>query len=295
MTRNGYIFANVADIEIGGTVLPQHEANGAWRPERAEDWAFLAEAWGERSMIEYMDSYTARTQAEIAAKTAELRAESIMSNLRVADAGAVWSLFVKLKQMLRANRWKWCAGGPTESVWDEDGAGTAWETRCPEMFPKRQLNVGITPQTEDLRWEKAHLGEAFAELAGNQKYICDYWYESSTQTSTETDSYGNVRRWPGYGADYWRIGGAEWGVTVPDKPTLTLPQGAGKAMLAALFHAQAEGGRVDRWYVKTVEPDGITAAMLQGMAPQPEENELVTVSLEDKLLIVPISMRTSLN
>lgn len=298
MTRNDYIFANVADIDIGGTVLPQHDANGAWRPERGEDWAFLAEAWGERSLIEYKDNYTPRTQAEVAAEIAAIRGERFMKGLRVADLTSAWSLFESLERMLRASEMKWCAGAPTEKSWNEDGESTWWTERCPEMFPARQLEVGAHPERKDWLWEAEKLRAAFADLAANEKYICSYWFEAATQKSRFENSYGMSEEISGFEAEYAKnetMGDVAWWHTTPRAPTLTLPDGAGTPVLATLWHATGQNAGVDKWYVKNVAPDGITGAFMEEMLPQMTgSGDAVAVELAGFRMIVPINLRTKL-
>ncbi len=299
MTRNDYIFANVADVDIGGTVLPQHDANGAWRPERGEDWAFLAEAWGERSLIEYKDSSNRRTQAQVEAKIAELRDWSFMGNLRVASMSDVALLLRNIEERLNQPYVpKWCAGVPAErsfSQYDELQADW-WYVNCQDMLPARQLDVppsGVYG-TEDRRWEKEYLRAAFADIEANENYVCEHWFDASTQTTTNSegrtlrgDFYAYYRAYTSAGTRwvYWEL---------PNTPTLTLPEGAGTPTLVALFHVRGGRENVERWLLKTLQPEGITLALLESMAPEADEEE-VSVDLRTRMLIVPISMRTKLN
>lgn len=292
-------YAELARIDISGTVLPQHEANGAWRPERAEDWAFLAEAWGEREMIDYIDASPARTPLEIGMKDAEIVGESFMHNLKVAQKGT--TLFSCLERMLKDEREKWCARAPIEREWNEDGAASDWWTRCPEMYPERQLSSTQYIQ-EAWRWEAANLRAAFADLAANERYVCSYWYDVDALRTMHETSTGESRRLTGpFKAGYQKLenaGSVYWVRDYPDASTLSLklPQAAGTPVLATLWHAKGTNAGVDKWYVKNVAPDGITPQFMEAMLPQMTgSDDDVWVNLESFRLVVPITLRTRLN
>ena len=303
MKEQDYIFADVGGIDIMGEVLPQHDTQGMWRPERAEDWAFLAEAWGERSLIRYKDSSRARTQAEVEAKMAEIKSWGFMQDLRVAERSKYWSLLRRIEEMLNEPYDpRWCACVPAERSWEDGDSDLLywnWYERCPDMLPARQLHVPIkhgmyVAEPEYYRWETERLRSAYADMAANQLYVCENWYDEEKQKSRTNEGRIYDGRFDAYYHAYttpvrrW----VDW--IVPDAPTLTLPEGAGTPTLAALFHVSGGRQQVNRWQLKTVAPEGITTALLESMAP-PADDEDVTISMVKTLLIVPMSMRTKLN
>lgn len=297
MTKSDYRYAEVASLDISGEVLPAHDAGGAERPNRAEDWAFLAEAVGERERIEYRDAYPARTTAEVAAYEARIREYAFMKNLRVASlTNAAW-LFGNVMDKLAPSRLKWCAGHPQERSWQQGEEGFAWET-CPEMFPARALAFPKFPATKDYLWEAEYLRAAFADLAANEAYVCSNWYYPPTQKSHVETNTGMSEDLSGFYADYGKsetMGDVAWWRTVPRAPTLTLPEGAGTPRLATIWHAVGANAGVNTHYLKVTSPSAITVAFMESMLPQMTgSDDAVSVSMTDYRLIVTINLHTKL-
>ena len=291
MTAQDYIFPDVSGIAISGEVLPQHDAQGAWRPERAEDWAVLAEAWGERSLIAYMDAWGGRTQQERAARVAGIKTENGMANLRVPQVTETDGLLEQIRVMLLPGYRLWCAGAPTAKTWESDGRSTEWEVLCPEIFPARELTFG----TGEKRWTVARLRAAFADLAENECYLCRNWYDPNAQTHVQECSGGTQNTNSGLNAYFnWSGYDGSWEIGVPNAPTLTLPERAGTPTLVALFHSYTTTGRVNRWYLKVLQPNGITKALLRSMAETPQSDEYSYVELVRHVMVVPINLRTKL-
>lgn len=292
MTRNDYIFANVADIDIGGTVLPQHDANGAWRPERGEDWAFLAEAYGERSLIAYKDSYTPRTQAEVEARIAQIRNRDEVKYIKVPERSRTAALLEKVRFVLQPEHGMWCAHAPQERTLNNVDWADEWEDICPDIFPQRQLGFEATDWEQ--RWEVARLRAAFADLAANQCYMCRNWFDAARQTSVQEFSDGTRVTWQSWNAYFNWNGTGEWEVGYPNTPTLTLPDGAGTPTLVGLFHSSTGLGNVNRWYLKVLQPDGITKQLLRSMAETPRQDDNAHVELVKHVVVVPVNLRTRL-
>lgn len=293
MTREDYIFANVADIDIGGTVLQQHDANGAWRPERGEDWAFLAEAYGERSLIAYKDSSPPRTQAETEARIAQIRNKDEVKYIKVPERSRTAALLDDVRLVLQPEQRMWCAHAPQERTLNNVDWADDWEDICPDIFPQRQLGPEATDW--EPRWEVARLRAAFADLAANQCYMCRNWFDAARQTTVQEFDDGRQVTWQSFNAYVNMQGGTgRWEIEYPNTPTLTLPDGAGTPTLVALFHVYTSSGSVNRWHVKTLATNGITKQFLQGIAVPPDVDDTSHVSLERHVVVVPVNLRTRL-
>ena len=299
MRVQDYIFADVAGIDISGEVLPQHENEGGWRPERAEDWAFVAEAWGERKLIEYKDSTNGRTQEQVENRIREIKEYGFMKNLRVGTKYEEWNLMKRIEEMLTEPYTpKWCAGVPEERTWEEEEYDREnynwWYENCRDMFPERQLDVQSKLWEMDRCWKKERLSSAYADLAAYKLYICDNWYDKATQITTNQDG----RVFEGiYQAWYYAYtsGGRRWEAWYePSAPKLAMPEGAGTPTLMGLFYVGGGRQNVRKYQLKTMAPEEITLSFLRSMAPEAYEEEVV-VRLDVARLIVPISMRTNLN
>ena len=294
MRAQDYIFANVSGIDIIGEVLPQHEAEGGWRPERGEDWAFLAEAYGERSLIAYKDSAPPRTQAEIEAKIAQIRNEDEVKYIKVTERSRTAALLENVRFMLHPEKRMWCAQAPQERTLEHVHWADDWEDICPDIFPQRQLGPEATDW--EPRWEVARLRAAFADLAANQCYMCRNWFDAARQTSVQEFDDGRQVTWPTFTAYVSLQGGTgRWEIAYPNTPTLTLPDRAGTPALLALFHAYTSQGRYDRYHLKVLQPGGITKQLLMGMAETPQQDDYAHVTLVKHVMAVPINLRTTLN
>ena len=291
MRAQDYIFANVDGIDIMGEVLPQHDANGAWRPERGEDWAFLAEAYGERWLVQWMDDSPAPTQNEVAAKIAEMRDWSWAKHPKVPERAETGYLLGNLRGMLEPENRTWCAGVPQEKTLSSIGETDDWEDICPEIFPARQLGNGAGDWIR--RWDVARLRAAFADLAANECYLCRNWYDRSRQTYVQEYSSGRQNTWPDWGAYFnWNGYAGTWEVGYPNAPTLTLPERAGTPALLVLFEVESD---TVSWHLKVLQPNGVTKQLLMSLAGTLQQGQNVHVGTREIVMAVPMNLRTTLN
>ena len=85
-------------------------------------------------------------------------------------------------------------------------------------------------------------------------------------------------------------------VEIPKSVVFKMPQGRAQPKLGLLWHVTGRNSGVERYVLKTLEPSGVTAELLKGMAPEPQGgNDEVMVELDTVRVFWMPNLRTTLN
>ena len=164
MRRQDYRYVDVSGIAIADKILPKmDDAAGSWRPNRAEDVAFLYESVAERGDT--------------------IGTPSLYPNERFGPGSRSGTLIWHVRNVSRTTRY--CDMTAVGTLADKEATGTAdLETQYPALFPTL-----ATPLSDFGRVDKGDdLRRMYYDLKRHEAMISGGIYVSGTRS--ETDSMG---------------------------------------------------------------------------------------------------------
>ena len=137
---------------------------------------------------------------------------------------------------------------------------------------------------------------AFADLKANEIMIVSAGMFGDGTKTRQVWNDGYEREFDRFDASYYWQGADNWVVEIPKSVVFKMPQGRAQPKLGLLWHVTGRNSGVERYVLKTLEPSGVTAELLKGMAPEPQgENDEVMVELDTVRVFWMPNLRTTLN
>jgi hypothetical protein len=261
-----YHFANVANIDISGEVLPEHPND--WRVNRGEDFAFIYEAFHEREVVSYKYDHApsdwsnaedyVKAHTRIAAKDRQF-----VVPVNLYDFLDIWDTYV-------SGGWEWSNGQPQERNWSGQGNYPGENPRdCfPDMYPASELGA-LLPSIKDkyLPWTVDLVRAAYNDMITRQFYVAkeNKWFDNSAVTYNQVirDSQGRTYTntgtgWYWYASAYFDTYAYEQTTSSAPQPSLPPELGNSGGKMLTMWYVtgrRSSSGSSDyvAWYTKVTD------------------------------------------